>query len=64
MVCIGSVAELEELSGVKITDLHRERLVIIVEASKDSSSLSLVHFESLLKKTHNLHYGTYMDHHV
>ncbi|XP_059572023.1 isoleucine--tRNA ligase, cytoplasmic isoform X1 [Alligator mississippiensis] len=24
VVCIGSVAELEELSGVKITDLHRE----------------------------------------
>ena len=25
VVCVGSIAELEELSGVKITDLHRER---------------------------------------
>nr|XP_042712224.1 isoleucine--tRNA ligase, cytoplasmic [Chrysemys picta bellii] len=26
VVCIGSVAELEELSGVKVTDLHRESI--------------------------------------
>ncbi|XP_069721593.1 isoleucine--tRNA ligase, cytoplasmic [Phaenicophaeus curvirostris] len=26
VVCIGSIAELEELSGVKVTDLHRERI--------------------------------------
>ena len=25
VVCIGSVEELEQLSGVKVTDLHRER---------------------------------------
>ena len=25
VVCIGSIAELEELSGVKIDDLHREK---------------------------------------
>lgn len=25
VVCVGSMAELEELSGVKVTDLHRER---------------------------------------
>ena len=25
VVCVGSIAELEELSGVKITDLHREK---------------------------------------
>lgn len=27
VVCVGSMAELEELSGVKVTDLHRERWV-------------------------------------
>lgn len=27
VVCVGSIAELEELSGQKITDLHRERFV-------------------------------------
>uniref|UniRef100_A0A674H962 Isoleucine--tRNA ligase, cytoplasmic n=1 Tax=Taeniopygia guttata TaxID=59729 RepID=A0A674H962_TAEGU len=26
VVCVGSVAELEELSGVKVTDLHRENI--------------------------------------
>ncbi|NWH79386.1 SYIC protein, partial [Piaya cayana] len=26
VVCVGSIAELEELSGVKVTDLHRERI--------------------------------------
>ena len=25
VVCVGSIAELEELSGVKISDLHREK---------------------------------------
>ena len=25
MVCVGSIKELEELSGKKITDLHREK---------------------------------------
>lgn len=25
VVCVGSMAELEELTGVKVTDLHRER---------------------------------------
>lgn len=25
VVCIGSMTELEELTGVKVTDLHRER---------------------------------------
>jgi len=25
IVCVGSLSELEELSGVKVTDLHRER---------------------------------------
>lgn len=29
VVCIGSIAELEELSGQKITDLHRETVDII-----------------------------------
>ena len=27
VVCVGSMAELEELTGVKVTDLHRERWV-------------------------------------
>lgn len=27
VVCVGSMAELEELTGVRVTDLHRERLV-------------------------------------
>ncbi|RLV94682.1 hypothetical protein DV515_00013039 [Chloebia gouldiae] len=31
VVCIGSVAELEELSGVKVTDLHRERRAGVAE---------------------------------
>ena len=26
VVCIGSIAELEELTGAKISDIHRERL--------------------------------------
>src|SRR6266511_5994480 len=35
IVCIGSVAELEELSGVKgITDIHREKIDHIVIPSK------------------------------
>ena len=25
VVCVGSIKELEELSGVKVSDLHRER---------------------------------------
>ena len=25
VVCVGSITELEELSGVKISDLHREK---------------------------------------
>lgn len=25
VVCVGSMAELEELTGFKVTDLHRER---------------------------------------
>ena len=25
VVCVGSIAELKELSGVEITDLHREK---------------------------------------
>lgn len=25
VVCVGSMLELEELTGVKVTDLHRER---------------------------------------
>ncbi|EMP39735.1 Isoleucyl-tRNA synthetase, cytoplasmic [Chelonia mydas] len=33
VVCIGSVAELEELSGVKITDLHRERFYTLLVLS-------------------------------
>lgn len=27
VVCVGSIVELEELTGVKVTDLHRERSV-------------------------------------
>ncbi|NXN04092.1 SYIC protein, partial [Sylvia borin] len=30
VVCVGSMAELEELSGVKVTDLHRERLLFVL----------------------------------
>uniref|UniRef100_A0A670J633 isoleucine--tRNA ligase n=1 Tax=Podarcis muralis TaxID=64176 RepID=A0A670J633_PODMU len=33
VVCIGSVAELEELSGVKVTDLHRERFYTLLVLS-------------------------------
>ena len=25
VICVGSIAELEELSGIKISDLHREK---------------------------------------
>uniref|UniRef100_A0A670J600 Isoleucine--tRNA ligase, cytoplasmic n=1 Tax=Podarcis muralis TaxID=64176 RepID=A0A670J600_PODMU len=34
VVCIGSVAELEELSGVKVTDLHRESVDYITIPSR------------------------------
>lgn len=30
-MCIGSIDELEKLSGVRITDLHREKLADIVK---------------------------------
>ena len=28
MVCVGSIDELAELSGVKVDDLHRERCIV------------------------------------
>ena len=34
MVCIGSIAELEALSGQKVTDLHRESVDPITIPSK------------------------------
>uniref|UniRef100_A0AAQ5Z848 isoleucine--tRNA ligase n=1 Tax=Amphiprion ocellaris TaxID=80972 RepID=A0AAQ5Z848_AMPOC len=33
VVCVGSVAELEELTGVKVTDLHRERFYTLLVLS-------------------------------
>lgn len=37
MLCIGSVQELEELSGVRVTDLHREHVdgIVIVKDGKE-----------------------------
>jgi len=34
MVCIGSVEELEKLTGTKVTDLHREHVDDLVIISK------------------------------
>jgi hypothetical protein len=34
MVCIGSIAELESLTGIKVTDLHRETVDKITIPSK------------------------------
>lgn len=34
VVCVGSIAELKELSGVEVTDLHREFVDVITIPSK------------------------------
>uniref|UniRef100_A0A665UDA6 Isoleucine--tRNA ligase, cytoplasmic n=1 Tax=Echeneis naucrates TaxID=173247 RepID=A0A665UDA6_ECHNA len=34
VVCVGSIAELEELTGVKVTDLHRESIDILTIPSR------------------------------
>ena len=39
VVCIGSIAELEELSGVKVTDLHREVVDKITIPSKQGKGV-------------------------
>ncbi|CAH2312369.1 isoleucine--tRNA ligase, cytoplasmic isoform X1 [Pelobates cultripes] len=38
VVCVGSIAELEELSGVKVTDLHRESVDSITIPSRRGKS--------------------------
>ncbi|XP_063282541.1 isoleucine--tRNA ligase, cytoplasmic [Pelobates fuscus] len=38
VVCVGSIAELEELSGVKVTDLHRESVDCITIPSRRGKS--------------------------
>ncbi|XP_065901087.1 isoleucine--tRNA ligase, cytoplasmic-like isoform X3 [Dysidea avara] len=41
VVCVGSIAELEELSGVKVTDLHRENVDPITIPSKTRPGTTL-----------------------
>jgi len=40
IVCVGSLSELEELSGVKVTDLHRERWEALMQCECNSSALN------------------------
>lgn len=34
VVCVGSIAELKELSGVELTDLHRENVDVVTIPSR------------------------------
>ena len=40
VVCVGSIAELKELSGVELTDLHREHVDVVTIPSKLSGQTS------------------------
>ncbi|GMM52631.1 isoleucine--tRNA ligase [Starmerella bacillaris] len=43
MICVGSISELEELSGLKITDLHREHVDdIVIKSAKTGKELRRV----------------------
>jgi hypothetical protein len=53
MVCIGSIAELESLTGIKVTDLHRETVDKITIPSKRPGKQTFVSVDVSSVETSN-----------